>query len=35
MTNVMLIGGNQWVIDSAEKELSAPDWTVFGATSPD
>ena len=31
MTNVMLIGRNQWVIDAAERELTTEHRTVYGA----
>jgi hypothetical protein len=32
MTNIILIGRNQWVIDAAQRELTRPDRQVFGAT---
>lgn len=31
MTNVLLIGRNQWVIDAAERELTSPQRAVYGA----
>ncbi len=31
VTNVMLIGRNQWVIDAAERELTSPQRAVYGA----
>jgi hypothetical protein len=31
VTNLMLIGRNQWVIDAAERELTSPTRAVFGA----
>lgn len=31
VTNVILIGRNQWVIDAAERELTSPQRAVYGA----
>lgn len=31
VTNLMLIGRNQWVIDAAKRELTSPQRGVYGA----
>lgn len=31
MTTLMLIGRSQWVIDAAQRELTSPQRTVYGA----